>query len=202
MAAMAVLDPVFAFLGVGVRLGAQVTKICGCFQVGGPGGAVVRLAIFYEFTTLFTNTNRTHMRYSVFSRALVLVNSACARITPRILTRMVQVATALTALWVRLQVIFMTRQKRASLQRVAKAKADAAAAKQGVDAKQEMQEEQKVNDADDALEIEHSGGVHEKIRHHWHQRFVVLRHGTVKFYELDKLHWFEGYSYHWVSRAC
>ena len=138
------------------------------------------------------------MRYSVFSRALVLVNSACARITPRILTRMVQVATALTALWVRLQVIFMTRQKRASLQRVAKAKADAAAAKQGVDAKQELQAQQEVNEG---LEIEHSGSVYEKIRHTWHQRFVVLRHGTVKFYELDKLHWFEG-SYHWVSRAC
>ena len=67
MAAMAVLDPVFAFLGVGVRLGAQVTKICGCFQVGGPGGAVVRLAIFYEFTT-YVQTQTGHTCVTVCSR--------------------------------------------------------------------------------------------------------------------------------------
>ena len=42
MAAMAALDPIFAFLGVGVQLGSQVTKICGCMKVGGAGGTVVR----------------------------------------------------------------------------------------------------------------------------------------------------------------
>ena len=133
--------------------------------------------------------------------ALVLANSVLLRITPWVLISIVQVATALTALWVRIQVIFMNRQKAASVRRIAKAKADAAAAaaKQRDDAKQgeELQTQQEVNDA---LEIEHTGCVYEKIRHSWHQRFVVLQHGTVNFYRIRYLHWSEG-SYKWVSRV-
>jgi len=113
-----------------------------------------------------------------------------------VLISIVQVATALSALWVRIQVIFMNRQKAASARRIAKAKADAAA-KQRVDAKQEQELQAQQNDA---LEVEHMGSVYEKIRHSWHQRFVVLGHGTVKFYKIQHLHWSEG-SYKWVSRA-
>jgi len=103
------------------------------------------------------------------------------------------VATSTSWVWIKLQKIFLSRQKAASAQRIAKAKADAAAAaaKQRDDAKQgqELQAQQEVNDA---LEIEHTGCVYEKIRHRWHQRFMVLQHGTVKFYRIQNLHWFDG----------
>ena len=59
MAAIAALDPIFAFFGVTVQLGELVAKICGCFKVNGVGGTVVRLAILYLFTHTHTHTH-TH----------------------------------------------------------------------------------------------------------------------------------------------
>lgn len=104
------------------------------------------------------------------------------------------VATIISALWVRFQLIFLTRSKAAADARVANAKVRAHQEKEPKDA------EKQENDGEMARKkecAEYTGLVKRMgaLTHHWNEQFFVLENGQLKTYKLDNLQHHDGYKW-------